>query len=151
MRLRIAKKESAGGMAALAIRIGAIVTALVLSGLIMWAMGYNAPAAFAAIAKGSFGSGYGLANTMKDAYLPGYSNILRGEQMKIAMNDTGDVNQIVQLSKAVDPLSLGFGGYTDSNGAVATRGASPWFASTMHTAAPASCIAARTASSRQLR
>ncbi|MCP8937318.1 hypothetical protein NK718_02215 [Alsobacter sp. SYSU M60028] len=63
---------------------------------------------------------YGLANTMKDAYLPGYSNILRGEQMKVNMNDTGDVSQIVQLSKPVDPLNLGFGGYSDSNGNIST-------------------------------
>ncbi len=64
MRLRIAKKESAGGFKALLIRLGAVVAALVLSGVIMWAMGYDALAAFAAIIKGSFGSDYGLVNTI---------------------------------------------------------------------------------------
>jgi ABC-type uncharacterized transport system permease subunit len=64
MRLRIAKKEAVGGFRALVIRIFAALSALILSGAIMAAMGYNPVAAFAAIAKGSFGSVYGLTNTI---------------------------------------------------------------------------------------
>jgi ABC-type uncharacterized transport system permease subunit len=64
MRLRIAKKETAGGLKAVMIRVLSVVAALVLSGLIMAAMGYNPIAAFAAIAKGSFGSKHGLLNTI---------------------------------------------------------------------------------------
>lgn len=64
MRLRIAKKETAGGFRAVVIRILSVLAALVLSGLLMAAMGYNPIAAFAAIAKGSFGSKHGLLNTI---------------------------------------------------------------------------------------
>lgn len=64
MRLRIAKKESASGWIAVVIRVLSVVAALVLSGLFMAAMGYNPIAAFAAIAKGSFGSKHGLINTV---------------------------------------------------------------------------------------
>jgi general nucleoside transport system permease protein len=64
MRIRIAKKESASGSRALMIRLLAVLAALVLSALIMAGMGYNPAAAFAAIVKGSFGSIYGLTNTI---------------------------------------------------------------------------------------
>lgn len=64
MRLRIAKKESASGTRALLIRVSSVLVALFLSGLIMAAMGYNPFSAFAAIAKGAFGSAYGLTNTI---------------------------------------------------------------------------------------
>jgi ABC-type uncharacterized transport system permease subunit len=64
MRLRIAKKDSVGGVLAVAIRVAAVLAALLLSGVIMAFMGYNPIAAYAAIGKGSFGSAYGLANTI---------------------------------------------------------------------------------------
>lgn len=64
MRLRIAKKETAGGLKAVVIRVLSVVAALVLSGLIMATMGYDPIAAFAAIAKGSFGSKHGILNTI---------------------------------------------------------------------------------------
>ncbi|MDD2534071.1 MAG: ABC transporter permease [Eubacteriales bacterium] len=64
MRLRIAKKDTAGGYKAVLIRVGAVLVALVLSGLLMTAMGYNPISAFAAIIKGSFGSKRGLINTI---------------------------------------------------------------------------------------
>lgn len=64
MRLRIAKKETAGGIKAVLIRIASVLAALLLSGLMMLAMGYDPIAAFAAIVKGSFGSAHGLVNTV---------------------------------------------------------------------------------------
>ena len=64
MRLRISKKESAAGWRATLIRILSVAVALALSGLMMAAMGHNPLAAYAAIIKGSFGSAYGLANTI---------------------------------------------------------------------------------------
>ena len=64
MRLRIAKNESVGGLQAIAIRIASVLAALLLSGVLMAAMGYNPGAAFLAILKGSFGSAYGLTNTI---------------------------------------------------------------------------------------
>jgi general nucleoside transport system permease protein len=64
MRVRIAKKEAASGGLALLIRVSSVVAALVLSGVLMANMGYNPFAAFAAMAKGAFGSAYGLTNTI---------------------------------------------------------------------------------------
>lgn len=64
MRLRIAKKDTAGGYKASLIRISSVVAALLLSSLMMAAMGYDPIAAFAAIIKGSFGSKHGLINTV---------------------------------------------------------------------------------------
>jgi len=64
MSLRIAKKESSGGLQALMIRVSSVLAALLLAGLIMAAMGYDPIAAFLAIVKGSFGSAYGLTNTV---------------------------------------------------------------------------------------
>jgi general nucleoside transport system permease protein len=64
MRIRIAKKEAAGGGRALLIRVSSVLAALFLSGLLMANMGYNPFAAFAAMAKGAFGSVYGLTNTI---------------------------------------------------------------------------------------
>ncbi|MDD2458698.1 MAG: ABC transporter permease [Eubacteriales bacterium] len=64
MRLRIAKKETAGGWRAAAIRIISVLVALLFSGLIMAAMGFDPIAAYLAIAKGSFGSARGLINTV---------------------------------------------------------------------------------------
>jgi len=64
MRLRIAKKETAGGWRAVVIRIASVLVALLLSGLLMAAMGFDPIAAYAAIAKGSFGSARGLINTV---------------------------------------------------------------------------------------
>ena len=64
MRIRIAKKESSGGFRALLIRVSSVLAALLLAGIIMAAMGYDPVAAFAAIIKGSFGSAYGLTNTV---------------------------------------------------------------------------------------
>ncbi|NCB00250.1 MAG: ABC transporter permease, partial [Clostridia bacterium] len=60
MRLRIAKKETAGGWRAVVIRVASVLVALLLSGLIMAAMGFDPVAAYLAIAKGSFGSTRGL-------------------------------------------------------------------------------------------
>jgi ABC-type uncharacterized transport system permease subunit len=53
MRLRIAKKETAGGWRAVVIRFASVFVALILSGLIMAAMGFDPVAAYLAIAKGS--------------------------------------------------------------------------------------------------
>jgi len=64
MRLRIAKKETAGGWRAVAIRVASVLVALLFSGLIMAAMGFDPIAAYLAIAKGSFGSARGLINTV---------------------------------------------------------------------------------------
>jgi len=64
MRLRIAKKETAGGWRAVVIRFASVFVALILSGLIMAAMGFDPVAAYLAIAKGSFGSARGLINTV---------------------------------------------------------------------------------------
>jgi flagellin len=66
---------------------------------------------------------YGLKNTMGDAFLPGFGNILAGEAVTIPMNDIGSVTQTVKLGKAVDPLSLGFAGYDDTNGPKTTASA----------------------------
>jgi flagellin len=57
---------------------------------------------------------YGLDNMTKDASLPGYANLLKGEQMTVNLNDVGDVRQVIQLAQKADPNSLGFVGYTVS-------------------------------------
>ena len=67
MRLRIAKKESPSTAKSLMIRVMAVLAALALAGLIMASMGYDPLAAFAAIAKGAFGSVYGLTSTISIA------------------------------------------------------------------------------------
>ena len=59
-----------------------------------------------------------LANVAKDAYLPGFANLLTGNTMSIDLNeDAGDVVQNVSIGGAVDPSSLGFGGFNAQTGA----------------------------------
>lgn len=64
MRVRIAKQDAVGGWQALAIRVSSVLVALLLAAFLMAGMGYDPAAAFAAIIKGSFGSAYGLVNTV---------------------------------------------------------------------------------------
>jgi flagellin len=64
----------------------------------------------------------GLDNMVKDASLPGYANLLKGERMDVDLNDVGDVKQTIQLTQKGDPNSLGFVGYTVSGtGVVNTK------------------------------
>ena len=64
LSVRIARKEDAVGLKAVLIRAGTIFLALVLSLLIIFLLGYNPIQALAAMIKGSFGSLYGLKNTV---------------------------------------------------------------------------------------
>lgn len=64
-----------------------------------------------------------LQTTTKDATLPGFSNVLKGETMTVDLNDLASVQQTVKLTKATDPLSLGFAGYSVNNGTVSTTNA----------------------------
>jgi flagellin len=45
---------------------------------------------------------YGLDATVKDAYMPGFANLLRSESMTVALNDTGTVSQTVKLNTAIN-------------------------------------------------
>jgi flagellin len=65
-----------------------------------------------------------LANIAKDAYMPGYENLLAGKTMKVDLNpDSGDVVQQVQIGNAVDPLTLGFTGFNPTDGSDGTTAA----------------------------
>lgn len=67
MLVRIAKKDDLTGKKALLIRIAAILFALVMSGLLVWAMGHNPLETAKAMVQGSFGSKYGIKNTINIA------------------------------------------------------------------------------------
>ena len=57
-----------------------------------------------------------LANIAKDAYLPGFANLLQGNTMAVDLNeDAGDVVQNVTAGGAVDPVTLGFSGFDRVN------------------------------------
>lgn len=45
---------------------------------------------------------YGLQSSVRDAALPGFANILRGETMTVSLNDTNSVTQIVRLANAIE-------------------------------------------------
>jgi len=45
---------------------------------------------------------YGLQSSVRDAALPGFANILRGETMTVSLNETNTVTQIVKLASALD-------------------------------------------------
>ena len=49
----------------------------------------------------------GLQSTVRDAALPGFANILRGEAMTVSLNDTNTVSQTVRLATPID-FSLSF-------------------------------------------
>jgi hypothetical protein len=55
---------------------------------------------------------YGLDTTVKDASLPGYANILKGEAMTVALNDTNSVQQTVKFATGVDLSASRAGGST---------------------------------------
>lgn len=45
---------------------------------------------------------YGLDATVKDAYLPGFANVLKGDTMTVQLNDTNTVSQQVKLAAPID-------------------------------------------------
>jgi simple sugar transport system permease protein len=62
--IRIVRKEDTIGWKAFLIRIASIVAALVLSGIVVAILGYDPFRTFGAMVSGSFGSSYGLLNTI---------------------------------------------------------------------------------------
>lgn len=65
-----------------------------------------------------------LSNIAKDAYLPGFENLLAGKTMKVDLNpDSGDVVQNVAIGSAMDPLTLGFTGFSATDGSDGTTAA----------------------------
>lgn len=58
-----------------------------------------------------------LNNIARDAYMPGFVNLLQGNTMTVDLNeDTNDVVQNVNIGGAVDPLALGFTGFVPATG-----------------------------------
>lgn len=58
-----------------------------------------------------------LNNIARDAYLPGFVNLLQGSTMEVNLNeDDGDVIQNVNIGGAVDPVSLGFANFNPTTG-----------------------------------
>ncbi|MCZ8104627.1 MAG: hypothetical protein O9972_42865 [Burkholderiales bacterium] len=58
-----------------------------------------------------------LNNIARDAYLPGFVNLLQGSTMEVNLNeDAGDVIQNVNIGGAVDPVSLGFANFNPTTG-----------------------------------
>jgi dihydroxy-acid dehydratase len=47
--------------------------------------------------------------------------VLKGEAMTVTLNDSGDVSQSIKLAKGVDPLNLGFVGYSEAGGSPALK------------------------------
>ncbi|MDD2374988.1 MAG: ABC transporter permease [Eubacteriales bacterium] len=64
MKIRLAKKEDVSTPKAVAIRVGAVIIAIALSGLIILLMGHDPFETFEAMIKGSLGSSYGIRNTI---------------------------------------------------------------------------------------
>jgi general nucleoside transport system permease protein len=65
--IRIAKKDDLSGLKANAVRIASIVVALIASGLMIQLMGFNPLQTFRAMVEGSFGSDYGIRNSINIA------------------------------------------------------------------------------------
>ena len=65
--IRIAKKDDLSGFKAISIRMGAIVFAFVISGLMIGLMGFEPLKTFQAMVQGSLGSAYGIKNTINIA------------------------------------------------------------------------------------
>jgi flagellin len=58
-----------------------------------------------------------LNNIVRDAYMPGFVNLLQGNTMEVNLNeDFGDVVQNVRIGGPVDPASLGFFGFVPLTG-----------------------------------
>ncbi len=58
-----------------------------------------------------------LNNIARDAYLPGFVNLLAGSTMTVDLNeDVGDVVQNVSIGGAADPVTLGFAGFAAATG-----------------------------------
>ncbi len=62
--IRIVRKEDMTGVRAALVRFASIVAALVVSMLIVWILGYDPLRTFGAILQGSFGSKFGILNTV---------------------------------------------------------------------------------------
>lgn len=65
--IRIAKKDDLSGIKANVIRIASIVAAFLMSGLMIYIMGFNPVRTFTAMFEGSFGSDYGIRNSINIA------------------------------------------------------------------------------------
>jgi flagellin-like hook-associated protein FlgL len=64
---------------------------------------------------------YGLDATVKDAYMPGFANIMKGDTMTIALNDTGTVSQSVKVGTGINLAAITantFGVGLQNNGGV---------------------------------
>ncbi len=65
--IRVAKKDDIAGVKAALIRVGSIIFALLISGLMISLMGHKPIETFQAMIKGSFGTLYGIKNTINIA------------------------------------------------------------------------------------
>ncbi len=64
IKIRLAKKEDASGVKAVLIRVASILAAVILSGVLILLIGHDPIETFAAMLEGSFGSAYGIKNTV---------------------------------------------------------------------------------------
>ncbi|MFO1148470.1 MAG: hypothetical protein U1E62_08835 [Alsobacter sp.] len=70
---------------------------------------------------------YGLVSTVRDAALPGFANILKGESMTVQLNDTNTVSQTVKLATPIDftanygAATYGVGFAINGTGAITTN------------------------------
>jgi general nucleoside transport system permease protein len=62
--IRIVRKDDTTGLRAALVRVASIVAALAVSVLLVWILGYDPLRTFGAILQGSFGSTFGLLNTV---------------------------------------------------------------------------------------
>lgn len=64
IKLRLAKKEDSSGMKAVIIRVASVLAAIILSGFLILLIGHDPLETFTAMLEGSFGSAYGIKNTV---------------------------------------------------------------------------------------
>ncbi len=65
--IRISKKDELSSWKSALVRIGAVLSAIIISAIMIGAMGYNPLQTFDAMVKGSFGSAFGIKNSVSIA------------------------------------------------------------------------------------